>query len=463
MNLRTFVTGIAWSLALLGGAPAVQALAIHDIPAGDAATLHARIEAALQSSEPSVIRLAPKALYNLGRPLIPEAFAPTVASDLQIQGQGARVVLTSTDQKLITVDAEDVLRLSDLQLSIRFAGPEVDMPRILFAISVIGASQWENVTLSNSVLRGFFPPTLIFVRGNQETAMQLTNVSIVGNRLSNPISLIASGTLIATNTIAGMRITSSTIADNRGHGIDSSIERVASIVDGGAATLAIGNSIVDACGDEVSGLTSLGGNVFADPSCPPGPQDRLVADLRLTAYGDHGGLVPTVGLLPDSPAVGAGLAANCPAVDARGYLRDAACDAGAYEFGAGSAAGQLSQGGVNGTWYDPSGRGVLLINRNSERDTLLVWLSYDSQLRQKWIYAVLPFAADSVSGSAYANEAAPTAGQAFPAAAPVGSFNVQFHSCQRLSFRFDSSSPGIDSVNLELQRLSLVTQLGCVD
>jgi hypothetical protein len=53
----------------------------------------------------------------------------------------------------------------------------------------------------------------------------------------------------------------------------------------------------------------------------------------LGAPGVHGGFVPTVPLLPGSPAIDAGDDAACPPIDARGIARPvgAHCDSGAYE------------------------------------------------------------------------------------------------------------------------------------
>ncbi len=54
------------------------------------------------------------------------------------------------------------------------------------------------------------------------------------------------------------------------------------------------------------------------------------------ALGMAGGLTKTHALSPSSPAVGAGLAANCLATDQRGIARPAPsggnCDSGAYEL-----------------------------------------------------------------------------------------------------------------------------------
>jgi RHS repeat-associated protein len=54
---------------------------------------------------------------------------------------------------------------------------------------------------------------------------------------------------------------------------------------------------------------------------------------------NNGGPTLTHALLSGSPAINAGTNTGCPATDQRGYARDAACDIGAYEYGASGAAG----------------------------------------------------------------------------------------------------------------------------
>jgi hypothetical protein len=59
----------------------------------------------------------------------------------------------------------------------------------------------------------------------------------------------------------------------------------------------------------------------------------LTGDPLLDALADNGGGTQTHALLPDSPAIDAGDAANCPATDQRGAARnDLGCDIGAYEL-----------------------------------------------------------------------------------------------------------------------------------
>ena len=65
---------------------------------------------------------------------------------------------------------------------------------------------------------------------------------------------------------------------------------------------------------------------------------NLDADPLLGPLQDNGGFTQIMALGAGSPAIDAGSNANCPATDQRGAIRPhgAACDIGAYEFGAGA-------------------------------------------------------------------------------------------------------------------------------
>ncbi|MCA9771934.1 MAG: hypothetical protein KC466_05970, partial [Myxococcales bacterium] len=80
-------------------------------------------------------------------------------------------------------------------------------------------------------------------------------------------------------------------------------------------------------------FTSEGGNLSGDANCDLGdPTDQeSVADMMLSALAANGGPTDTRGLQAGSPAIGAAVAANCPAVDQRGFQRDGMCDSGAFE------------------------------------------------------------------------------------------------------------------------------------
>ena len=111
---------------------------------------------------------------------------------------------------------------------------------------------------------------------------------------------------------------------------------------GAPATLTLRNSIVAANGDygcqreggAVAVLTSLGNNVFSDPSCSPIGSDQVVGDALLGLLADNGGPTLTHALGAGSPAIDSADAGSSPATDQRGVVRPqgAAADVGSYEY-----------------------------------------------------------------------------------------------------------------------------------
>jgi beta-glucanase (GH16 family) len=109
-----------------------------------------------------------------------------------------------------------------------------------------------------------------------------------------------------------------------------------------AATLNVTNSIVGnnanfACflapfGAGAVAVNSGGNNVFTDATCNPVASDQVVADLLIGPLQDNGGPTLTHALQPGSPAIDLANPAVCPPTDQRGVARDAACDAGSFEF-----------------------------------------------------------------------------------------------------------------------------------
>jgi hypothetical protein len=105
-------------------------------------------------------------------------------------------------------------------------------------------------------------------------------------------------------------------------------------------------------------LVDQGNNLSSDDSChftAPGSLNNT--DPRLGPLDDYGGPTPTMALLAGSPAVDAGLAANCVATDQRGVARPfgAGCDIGAFE----SAPPYTVRGWIYG-YKPPSGIGVVV-------------------------------------------------------------------------------------------------------
>ena len=130
--------------------------------------------------------------------------------------------------------------------------------------------------------------------------------------------------------VSGGVIVNATIANNRGAGGQA--------LAAGSA-LALHNTIVSGPSDAINQpcrgpVTSLGNNLFTDPSCAVALlPDDVTGDARLGDFVDNGtpghGFFP---LLRRSPAIDAGGAAACPPTDQRGQRRRrASCDIGAIE------------------------------------------------------------------------------------------------------------------------------------
>ncbi|MFN7955557.1 MAG: right-handed parallel beta-helix repeat-containing protein [bacterium] len=220
----------------------------------------------------------------------------------------------------------------------------------LYGAIVVGGSG----TIVDSTIEG---------NGSVTTSFGAVNTACIGWTCSS--SLDISGSTISGNQSDGLvlgrayaTVKNSTISGNTGRGayiISSSVDLVHVTIakntglaldneNGGIfgpADTRLANTILSdgGCVNVASTLTSLGGNVespgntclLTDPSDQPG-----VASAGLVALGMAGGLTKTHALSPSSPAVGAGLAANCLATDQRGIARPAPsggnCDSGAYEL-----------------------------------------------------------------------------------------------------------------------------------
>jgi hypothetical protein len=172
--------------------------------------------------------------------------------------------------------------------------------------------------VGNSSLCTFCYGGAILAGGGSST-MNVTNSTFVGNASGYQ------GGAIYTN--ATLTVTNSTFSGNssaNGGGIRSEFGNVTlqnSIV---ANSSAGGNC--DATFGVISGL----GNVsWPDATCPGSN-----VDPQLGALQDNGGPTETMALAPESPAVDAAVAADCPATDQRGVTRPQGdgCDIGAFEL-----------------------------------------------------------------------------------------------------------------------------------
>jgi hypothetical protein len=132
-----------------------------------------------------------------------------------------------------------------------------------------------------------------------------------------------------------LELLSCTFADNTGqiYKLDDSQSMPGGVFMRGSIVVDDG----DVCAVDGGAVTSGGGNISttADADCNwTHPSDQIDDPQVAAPPADNGGPVRTLALMPTSPAIGAAAGLACPATDQRGYPRDGACDAGAYEFGA---------------------------------------------------------------------------------------------------------------------------------
>jgi len=162
------------------------------------------------------------------------------------------------------------------------------------------------------------------IHNNSEATMQLTNVTISGNKASSSGGLSNSGTADLVNV---------TIAHNIGDGIG--------LFNLGSAV----NTIVDGntpnnCAASVT-VPSLGNNLDRGVNCGfVEPGDLQDTPALLQPLGYYSSPIPTHSLLVTSPALDSANGTYCPATDARGVARPIdgdgtggpACDRGAHEY-----------------------------------------------------------------------------------------------------------------------------------
>ena len=170
----------------------------------------------------------------------------------------------------------------------------------------------------------------------------LGTLDVVNSTISgNTSTAWHGGALFATD--GSVSIASSTIVGNSAPGGTAGGLMVATF--GAPVDVTVADSIIADNGSyncQVEGggaavLTSLGSNVFTDPSCGEVSTDQVVApgSAGVDALGDNGGPTQTHALLPGSPAIDAADDTRCPTVDQRGVSRPQglSCDVGSFELG----------------------------------------------------------------------------------------------------------------------------------
>lgn len=459
---------LAFALASIAQEAPAAVVRIAD---GDCAALSAAA-ASPPGSEPAMIVLAIRGHYP--------ACWLDVSANIGIDGAGATIALAGGVQELSSLHSQFQVRsganlvLRNLNLGVAAsataprtqAGPVGAPPgaNLIFAaapaVSNFGTATLDAVSISGA--DNFGKPLAMPLILNAGS-LTLRNVTMTGNQGNEP--------LLATSAGGTVEISHSTFARN------ATLPAPLLSADAGGQ-IKVANSVLMNSGAGVCATSSVdaprslpvsaGGNITSDPACGFGaPGDRVVADAKLGAFGDNGGLVDTVLIRGDSPAVHNGLAANCEASDARGIVRNVgargACDSGAYELGGGR--GLLSEGGMNGFYYDAAADGhYVTVQRLDWGSALVIWNTFDRNGNAAWIYSI-----GEVSGNhIHAAGAQNLGGVLQPGGPPTGShgfvwgnIDIDFADCLSGTFRYDSPLPNFGAGQFPLDRLAFLGDLDC--
>jgi len=457
------------SLLFVLAAIAQQAAAagvIH-VADGDCAGLVAAAGAA-PGSEPALIVLARGGTYN--------ACKVEVKGKIVIDGAGATLVPSQTSSSsipsdtAIQVDAGAALTLRNTQVGVAATTPAKPAVKTPAApkfcciveepwISNAGTLTLDSDSISGAYLGGgplVIAPTLLANSGS----LIVRNTSFVGN--------VQTGDGVISNS-GDIDISHSTLVTAPGYTASALIKAT-------AGTVTIANSILfnngssypgPACNVAGGTVVSRGGNVFGDASCGlQGANDRLALDLHALDFGLHGGVVGTLALDTTSPALSAGVAANCEATDARGLSRSTqTCDSGALEVGAGN--GRLSASGISGLYYNAANNGhYVTVQRLYGDQALVIWNTFDEHGVPAWLYGVGTVAAD---GTIHVGQVAQNVGGTLHAGGGVsgatptlwGSFDFRATDCFNATLTYASPNAGFGSGTTTLQRLAFVDGLDC--
>ena len=174
-----------------------------------------------------------------------------------------------------------------------------------------------------------------------ENGIKVQNSTIVGNKITGGTDEKGAAIYNATHLF----LNSATVAGNSVGGSGGAVA-ASEIATSGEGEL--GNSIIaDNTGGDCAGRAqvSKGGNVFDDESCESKATGEPKGDVFKNPELEHeaggapklaenGGHTPTIALLEGSPAIAAGLEANCPTKDQREVERQThtSCSAGAYQY-----------------------------------------------------------------------------------------------------------------------------------
>jgi hypothetical protein len=438
-------------LFAFGFAQTTFAAGIVRIANGDCASLTAAAAAA-SSQEPSLIVLARNGSYE-GCPM-------NVSGNVAIDGAGAWMPLLQyrSDSEL----GSQIMIASGGRLTVR----NLNLGYPPSMLPAAGASP--------KFLVGYSPAIV-----NYGTLI-LDSVSVSGERFGySGIGAIGGGfignlgTLVLRNTsIVDAGNAFGTLLNGKveiSHSTISNSQAGSTTLLGVSAPSSVANSVLMNNDGQVcvgTGFTSRGGNITSDASCGfTASNDRVVADARLLDFGTHGGVVNTLALDYDSPAIGNGLLANCEATDARGLARGQnSCDSGAYEVGGGD--GKLSATGMSGLYFNSANDGhYVSIQRLAGNLALVIWNTFDESGTPAWLYGVGTVTGDQIHVEQVAQNIGGIlhAGGAVSGATPTlwGTFDLNLSDCYTASLTYNSLLPQFGSGSTSLQRLAFLDGVNC--
>jgi hypothetical protein len=242
----------------------------------------------------------------------------------------------------------------------------------------------------------------------------------------------------------------------------------------------IGNSVIEGYdGAWCSDAHSLGHNVHAKPGCNFREEGDIV-NIELPLFRmetvsvswqgpDSEHLIATP--KPQSILIDSADAALCPNSDLIGRSRYtdgdgdgvATCDRGAVEL----SGAVLKTGGITGYYFDRDSDGHYLYVLDNPHNILVTWNTFDRFGRQAWIYATGELNDDNfLEADAYINlngrltDFGPVD---IERAKLWGKIRVQFSSCEKGHFWFESPDPDFGSGEFDFDRLAYSEQLRCID
>jgi hypothetical protein len=450
-------------LFALGVTQPTFAAGILHIADGDCASLTSAA-AARPGQEPALIVLARNGHYG---------YCPfAVTGNIEIDGAGASLgLMYSNTTPAINVASNARLKIRNLNF-VSAGDPMSDLgPNGCgFFLQPINCAQFEYPLIANEgtlLLDSISASGLVY--GSDSFVHNFGQLSLRNVTLANATSDVGAYLLISDGASSVVSIEHSTLAlSGRSFALSASQISISNSV-----LVRLSQSFLACDAYQIPGqpppnspLKSLGGNITNDPSCRlDGTNDRLVADAHLLDFGTHGGVVGTLALDYDSPAIGNGLLANCEATDARGLARGQnACDSGAYEVGGGN--GKLSATGMSGLYFNAANNGhYVSIQRLAGNLALVIWNTFDENGTPAWLYGVGTVSGGQIHVEQVAQNVGGIlhAGGGVSGATPTlwGTFDVNLSDCYTASLSYNSVLPQFGSGSTTLQRLAFLDGVNC--